>query len=402
MPTTRRILLAAPGLLLATPAAAQQRPPARPPAPRPPARPAGTPAATPLGPLDTQARHLFFQDFETEAVLAEKGADERIPPASMSKLMTMYVVFDLLKQGRLSLSQTMTVSQAARNVEGSRMFLEAGSQVSVQDLARGVIVQSGNDACIALAEGIAGSERAFAEMMNETARRIGLTGSTFRNATGLPDPDHRMTCRDLARLARRLIQDFPEYYRLYSERSFTWNNITQANRNPLLGRFPGADGLKTGSTQEAGFGLTASAQQGGRRLILVLAGLPSMAARAEEALRLMEWGFASFENVVLFRAADALEQVPVHLGTRPSVPLVGGRDVVLTLPRAWRESLEVRLRYAAPVTAPVMRGQELGALEISGRHIPPARFPLYAGADVERLGFLSRIPAVLAHLLGRG
>jgi D-alanyl-D-alanine carboxypeptidase (penicillin-binding protein 5/6) len=274
--------------------------------------------------------------------------------------------------------------------------------VPVEALCRGVIIQSGNDACIVLAEGIAGSERQFAEMMNQKAREIGLTNSNFRNATGWPDPEHRMTCRDLAHLAGRVIRDFPEYYRFYGERNFRWNNVSQENRNPLLTRMNGADGMKTGHTEEAGYGLTGTVKQGERRLIIVTNGLPSMASRAEENVRLLEWGFGNFENVVLFRAADEIERVPVHLGASPSVPLVGGRDVVATLPRSWRQSMRARLRYDAPLEAPVSRGQELGRLEISGSGVPPMDLPLYAGADVERLGLLQRIPAVMGRLLGRG
>jgi serine-type D-Ala-D-Ala carboxypeptidase (penicillin-binding protein 5/6) len=408
-PESRRALLAAPALLLAPAALAQgQGQPQRPatgagrPGNRPPPRPPGSPASSPLGPIDTAARQAIITDFETGAVLLEKAADERMPPSSMSKLMTMYMVFDQLKQGRLRLDQTFTVSEAAWKMGGSRMFLELGSQVPVDALCRGVIVQSGNDACLVLAEGIAGSERQFAEMMNQKAREIGLTNSSFRNATGWPDPEHRMTCRDLAHLAGRIIRDFPEYFRFYGERSFRWNNVSQENRNPLLARMNGADGMKTGHTEEAGYGLTGTVKQGERRLIIVTNGLTSMAARAEENVRLLEWGFGNFENVVLFRAADAIEQVPVHLGTSPSVPLVGGRDVVATLPRSWRQSMRARLRYDAPVEAPISRGQELGRLEISGSGVPPMDLPLYAGADVERLALLPRIPVVMGRLLGRG
>ncbi len=406
-PFRRRALLgAAASSGLAAPALAQQgRAPQAPQGPRPaprPQPPASAPASSPLGPVDTQARHALIVDFETGATLLEKAADTSLPPASMSKLMTMYVVFDQIRRGRLRLDQALTVSEAASRMGGSRMFLERGSTASVEDLARGVIVQSGNDACIVFAEAISGSERAFVELMNQTARGIGLTGSVFRNSTGWPDPEHRMTARDLATLARRIIADFPEFYRFYSERSFRWNNITQDNRNPLIGRFQGADGLKTGHTEEAGFGLTASARRGERRVIMVLGGLPSMRARAEESERLMEWAFREFDNVVLFRAADTIEEVPVHLGERRTVPLVGGREVVATLPRGWRERLEVRLHYEAPVTAPVLRGQEMGRLDVSGRGVPPMSIPLYAGADVERLGMFARIPALARGLLGGG
>lgn len=404
LPRRAAALLAAGALAAPSVASAQQQQPNRPaqrPAaqPRQPAPPPSTPANSPLGPVDTQARHVVMVDFETGATLLEKAPDERMPPASMSKLMTMYVVFDMLRKGRLRLDQTMPISEAAWRMQGSKMFVGLGDQISVENLARGVIVQSGNDACIALAEGISGSEAQFVELMNQTAREIGLTSSTFRNTTGWPHPEHRMTARDLATLARRIITDHPEQYRLYSERSFRWNNITQENRNPLLGRVNGADGLKTGHTEEAGFGLTASARRGDRRLILVVAGLPSMRARAEESERLMEWGFREFENVVLFRAADTIEEIPVWLGERKTVPLVGGRDVVATLPRGWRQSVQARLRFDSPVAAPVAKGQELGRLEVSGRGVPPMALPLYAGADVDRLGLVGRIPAVLGRLV---
>ncbi|WP_240790968.1 D-alanyl-D-alanine carboxypeptidase family protein [Roseomonas sp. AR75] len=397
----RDVMLAAAGLagspLIATPALAQQRRPQRQAAP---AAPPSTPASSPLGPIDVVARQVLMLDFDTGAVLLEKNPDERMPPSSMSKLMTMYVVFDLLKQGRLTMDQQLPVSERAWRMGGSKMFVQIGTQISVENLTRGVIVQSGNDACIVLAEGIAGSEQQFAELMNEYARRIGLRNSTFRNSTGWPDPEHRMTARDLATLARRIIVDFPEYYRIYNERSFRWNDITQENRNPALARVPGADGLKTGHTEEAGYGLTASAQRGERRLILVLNGLPSMRARAEESERLLEWGFREFDNVVMFRAAETVEEVPVYLGERSTVPLVAGRDLILTMPRQWRRSLQARVRYDAPVTAPVAKGQELGKLLVSGQGVPEMEVALIAGADIERLGLISRIPAVVGRWFG--
>lgn len=378
-------------------AAAQQRPapaPAQPPR-RPPPRQEGTPVATAVGNVDVLSRQALIVDFETGATLLEKNADERMPPSSMSKLMTMYVVFDRLKQGRLQLDQMLPVSERAWRMGGSKMFVDIGQQVRVEDLIRGVIVQSGNDACIVLAEAISGSEQQFAELLNEYARRMGMTNSNFRNSTGWPDPEHRMTARDLSILARRLITDFPDYYRFYNERSFRFANISQDNRNPLLARVPGADGLKTGHTEEAGFGLTGSAIRDGRRVILVLNGLPSMRARAEESERLMEWAFREFEAVTLFRAQDTVEEVPVYLGERRTVPMVGGRDIVLTLPRRWRERLEVRVRYQAPLAAPVMRGQTIGELQVAGQGVPTLSVPLVAGADVEKLGLLPRIPAVI-------
>lgn len=392
--TDRRTLLGgALGAVMATPALAQRQPVSR--RQSGATRPAGSPADTPLGPLDVVARQAIIVDYATGAVLLEKNADERMPPSSMSKLMTMYVVFEQMKAGRLQPDQLMPVSERAWRMGGSKMFVELGSQIRVEDLIRGVIVQSGNDACVVLAEGISGSETQFAELLNETGRRIGLQNSSFRNATGWPDPEHRMTARDLSILARRLITDFPEYYSYYNERSFRYNNITQENRNPLLARVAGADGLKTGHTDEAGYGLTGSAKRGDRRVILVVNGLPSMRARAEESERLMEWAFREFEAVVLFRAQDTIEEVPVYLGERSKVPMVGGRDLVLTLPRQWRRNLQVRLRYEAPLTAPVARGQQIGEMLVGGQGVPEMTVPLLAGADVERLGIVSRIPAVV-------
>jgi serine-type D-Ala-D-Ala carboxypeptidase (penicillin-binding protein 5/6) len=378
-------------------AVAQQRqaPPPAQPGRRPPPRPEGTPVSTPVGNVDVLARQALVVDFETGATLLEKNADDRMPPSSMSKLMTMYVVFERLKQGRLQLDQMLPVSERAWRMGGSKMFVDLGQQVRVEDLIRGVIVQSGNDACIVLAEAISGSEQQFAELLNETGRRIGLTNSNFRNSTGWPDPEHRMTARDLSILARRLIADFPDYYRFYNERSFRFSNISQDNRNPLLARVPGADGLKTGHTEEAGYGLTGSAIRDGRRVILVVNGLASMRARAEESERLMEWAFREFEAVTLFRAQDTVQDVPVYLGERRTVPMVGGRDITLTLPRRWRDRLEVRVRYQAPLTAPVMRGQTIGELQVAGQGVPTLSVPLVAGADVEKLGLLPRIPAVI-------
>ena len=360
-----------------------------------PQAPQGTPAMSPLGAVDTAARQALIIDADTEQVLLEKNADERMPPSSMSKLMTMYVVFKRLKDGQLRLDQSLPVSERAWRMGGSKMFVELGAMVPVLDLIRGVIVQSGNDACIVLAEGISGSETQFAVEMNDIARRIGLRNSTFRNATGWPDPEHRMTARDLATLARLIINDFPEYYPYYNERSFRWNNITQENRNPLLGRVAGADGLKTGHTEEAGYGLTGSAKRGERRLILVVNGLSSMRARAEETERLMEWGYREFENFVIFRAADTVEEARVYLGERATVPLVGGRDIVVTMPRSWRNRIQARVRFNNPVPAPVLRGQPLGTLVVEGQGVPPRQVELVAGADVARLGLVPRIPAVI-------
>ncbi|WP_120009171.1 D-alanyl-D-alanine carboxypeptidase family protein [Teichococcus vastitatis] len=358
-----------------------------------------SPASSPVGPLHTPAKQVLLLDATTGAVLLDKGADERMRPSSMSKLMTVYVVFDMMKQNRLRPEQTLPVSENAWRKGGSKMFVALGSQVTVQDLLRGVVVQSGNDACIVLAEGISGTEEQFAVLMNEYAKRLGMTSSTFRNATGWPDPEHLTTCRDLATLAGRLISDFPEQYGLFGIPSFQWNGISQQNRDPLLGRVSGADGMKTGHTEAAGYGLVGTAKRGNRRLILVANGMSSMKMRGDEGARLLEWGFANFTNVSLFRAGEAIEEAPVWLGARPAVPLVAEREVVLTLPQSWRRTLQVKLRYAAPVAAPVAKGQPLGQIEIGGEGVPPMQLPLLAGAEVARLGPVLRLPAVVSHWL---
>ena len=256
-------------------------------------------------------------------------------------------------------------------------------------------MQSGNDACIVLAEAVAGSEEGFAEQMNAKAKELGLTASYFRNSTGWPDPQQRMSCRDIAVLARRLITDFPEYYKYDNEKLFKYNNIEQQNRNPLVQKGV-ADGLKTGHTEEGGYGLVASSARGGRRVIVVVNGLTSMHQRAEESERLLEWSFREFENVTLFAAGDTVEQAKVWLGARPTVPLVGGQDLVLTMPRQWRRNAKIEVEYSNPIPAPVSRGDMLGKLTVSGQGVPAMDVPLLAGADVPRLWLPGRAAAVMA------
>ena len=396
----RGVLLAsvASAALAAQPAFAQQRRPA-------PARhgaknadpaPTGTPAQTPVGPLDLASRWAVVIDFTTGAILLDKDADKSIPPSSMTKLMTAYLVYGQLKQGRLKLEDELPVSERAWRMGGSKMFVQLGTSVKVEDLIRGMIVQSGNDACIVLAEGIAGSEEGFVELMNKKAGQLGLTASNFRNCTGWPDPDHRMSVHDIATLARRIIQDFPEYYHYDSERTFKYNGIEQENRNPLVQKGTG-DGLKTGHTEEGGYGLAASSLRGGRRVIVVLNGMASMRPRREEGERVMDWAFREFENVTLFSASDVVEMVPVWLGTTKTVPLVGGRDLVVTMPRQWRNSAKVTVQYDTPIKAPVARGDTLGKLMVSGQKVPAMEVPLLAGADVPKLGLPGRAMAVISH-----
>ena len=359
------------------------------------APPTGTPATTPLGPVDTLAKWAMIMDFNTGATLLAKDGEGPMPPSSMTKLMTAYIVYGMLKSGRLSLTQELPVTEKAWKMQGSKMFVPLNGSVKVEDLIRGMIVQSGNDACIVLAEAIAGSEEQFVEMMNAKAKEFGLTVATFRNCTGWPDPAQRVSCHDLAIIAQRLINDFPEYYRYDSEKSFKYNNISQENRNPLVQKGI-ADGLKTGHTDEGGYGLVASAQRAGRRVIVVVNGLASMHQRSEESERLLEWAFREFENVTLFTAGDTVENARVWLGNKTTVPLVGGRDVVLTMPRGWRRGARIAVEYPSPVPAPINRGDVLGRLTVSGQGVPAMEMPLLAGLDVGRLGLPGRAMAVVS------
>lgn len=349
--------------------------------------------------IETQAEQAFLLDFDTGAVLLDKNADTLMPPSSMSKMMTAYMVFERLKDGSLSLEDELTVSEKAWRKGGSKMFVEVGSQIPVEDLLRGVIVQSGNDACIVLAEGLAGSEDAFAEKMTEKAREIGLASSTFTNATGWPDPNHRVTARDLSTLAKRIISDHPEFYHYYSEKEFTWNGIRQGNRNPLLYKNIGSDGLKTGHTEDAGYGLTASAVQNGRRLVLVVNGLPSVKSRADESERLMSWGFREFNNYALFTAGETVDDAAVWLGDDETVPLVIPDDLTVTLPRSDRNGMHVSVVYDAPISAPIPAGQEIATLRVSWPGGVPVEVPLQAGKDIEQLGPFGRIAASIKFLL---
>lgn len=349
--------------------------------------------------IDTQARNAIIVDFETGAVLLDKGADQRMPPASMSKIMTAYMVYDALKKGRLSLEDMLPVSEKAWRTQGSKMFVPYPGRVKVEDLVRGMIIQSGNDACIVLAEGLAGSEEAFVEQENEKAKELGLNNSHFANVSGLPDPNEYVTARDLALLARRLIVDFPEYYHYDAEKDFTYNGIRQGNRNPLLYKDLGADGMKTGHTDEAGYSLTGSAVRDGRRVIMVLGGLQSMKARAQESERLLEWAFREFNDFRLVKAGDTIDQAEVWLGTEAKVPVTVEKDVVVTLPRAARRSMKATVHYDGPVKAPVTKGEAVGKLTFTADGVDPVEIPLVAMQPVEKLGPMARIAVAAGYLV---
>lgn len=355
--------------------------------------------------VETEAREAFMVDATTGYVMLAKDADKLMPPSSMSKMMTAHMVFEKLRKGELRMEDELPVSENAWRKGGSAsggstMFLPLGGRATVKELIQGIVVQSGNDACIVIAEAIGGSEEKFAEMMTKEARAIGLQRSTFKNATGLPDPEHMVTARELAMLAKHTIETYPEYYPFYSELNFTYNNVRQGNRNPLLYKNIGADGLKTGHTEAAGYGLTASVKRGDRRLILVVNGLKSMNQRAKESERLIEWGFREFDNVALFKKNDKVEDVEVWLGEQLRVPVIAEKDIAVTLPRSGRRDLKAAIVYDGPVAAPIKKGTPLATLTITGQSLSqPIEVPLVAAQDVERLGPLGRIAAATSHLL---
>lgn len=354
----------------------------------------------PSGP--TIAREAYMIDFETGAVLMDKNGDNRMPTSSMSKTMTIYMAFEALKNGKLTLDTKLPVSEKAWRMQGSKMFVELGSAIAVEDLIRGIIIQSGNDATIVLAEGIAGSEEDFAELMNRKAKELGMNNSHFVNASGWPDPDHYSTAKDLAILASHMIRDFPEYYPYYAEKEFTWHNIRQGNRNPLLYRNLGADGLKTGHAEEAGagYGMIGSAIRDGRRVIMVVNGLTDMQSRAQESARLIEWGLRSFDNVKLFSAGDTVDQAFVAMGQAEQVPLVTDADIVITIPKAVKNDLKVSLSYKGPLVAPIKKGDQVGTLQIEVPRVGSFERPVFAGADVEKLGFLATTMTKAKIMLG--
>ncbi|MBT6285082.1 MAG: D-alanyl-D-alanine carboxypeptidase [Rhodospirillaceae bacterium] len=349
--------------------------------------------------LDTPARNAYVIDLATNTVLLNKAADIPMPPASMSKLMTIFMVFDRLKKGSLNLDDTFLVSEKAWRKGGSKMFVKVGDRIKVSDLLRGIIIQSGNDACIVVAEGLAGSEDAFAEMMTRRAKEIGLTNSNFANATGWPHPKHYMSARDLAVLSERLVTDFPEHYKIFAEKTFTYSKIKQSNRNPLLYRDIGSDGLKTGHTEEAGYGLAASAVRGERRIVMVVNSLTSIRERSRESLRVMEWAFRTFKPYALFKKDDVITKADIWLGDAPSVSLTIPEDLKLTLSRTARDKMKVTVKMNNPIAAPVKKGQRLATLIVSAPNFQTREIPLLAAEDVQQLGFVGRIGAAIQHVL---
>ncbi len=348
-------------------------------------------AALPVPPPpQIEARAWLLIDAASGLPLAEKNADAKVEPASLTKLMTAYLAFSALKEGRLKPEQTLPVSEKAWKAEGSRMFLDPRKPARVDDLLKGVIVQSGNDACIVLAEAIAGSEEGFASMMNQTAKRLGMTGTHFLNSTGLPHPQHMTTARDLAKLAGALIRDFPEHYKLYSMREFAYNGITQPNRNRLLFMDPSVDGVKTGHTESAGHCLIASAQRERRRLLSVVLGAGSDSARAMESQKLLNYGFQFFETVKLYPANQTVASLRIYKGKGSQVKAGFLGDFHVTVPRGSARNIQAQTVTQQPLLAPVRRGQRLGTLRVSVDGQPVGEYPLLALEDIAVSGILGR------------
>lgn len=357
--------------------------------------------------FDTKAKYALLIDADTGYIMYDKKSEVAMPPASMSKLMTAYMIFDALKSGKITEDDEFVVSENAWRKGGAKsgsstMFLNPKQKVKVHDLLRGIIVQSGNDACIVAAEGLSGSEEAFADQMNHKAKELGLKESTFYNATGLPQPGHVMSARDLAVLARALMRDFPEYYSIYSEREFKYNGIKQGNRNPLLYTMDGADGLKTGHTEASGYGLTGSVKtRDGRRLIMVINGLKSMNERSSESQKLVGYGLANFENLLLYKKGAVLESIPVWYGQSETVKAVVPEDMLVTLPRGQKNKIEAKIVYDTPVTAPIQQGQKLGRLIVQMPDGGLEEIDMVAAQNVDKVGYFGKLKKFILSWIGK-
>ena len=360
-----------------------------------------TPAFAQAPTFNTPAAYAYMKDMSNGAVLYAKDADTRMPPASMGKMMSVYVAFQMIKRGEASLDQKIMVrpeTWTKWHSQGSTMFLSPNEQVSVENLLHGIVTLSGNDACVVLAEGLGGTEENYVAMMNRAAQKLGMKGSHFANTNGWPDPQEFVTTRDLAAVAEATIHDFPDLYkRFYSKENFTWGKtlgkgdaITQPNRNPLLGKVSGADGLKTGHTEEAGYGFAGSAIQNGRRLVMVVAGLSSFNERIGASVDFMNWGFAAWQSVPVLKAGQAAGKVSISGGAEPEVAAIAPRDLFVTVPRGMAGERKSRVVPLAKVAAPVKKGQKIADLVVSVQGLPDTRLPLVAAVAVEEAGPLRR------------
>ena len=360
-----------------------------------------TPAFAQAPTFNTPAAYAYMKDMSNGAVLYAKDADTRMPPASMGKMMSVYVAFQMIKRGEASLDQKIMVrpeTWTKWHSQGSTMFLSPNEQVSVENLLHGIVTLSGNDACVVLAEGLGGTEENYVAMMNRAAQKLGMKGSHFANTNGWPDPQEFVTTRDLAAVAEATIRDYPDLYkRFYSKENFTWGKtlgkgdaITQPNRNPLLGKVSGADGLKTGHTEEAGYGFAGSAIQNGRRLVMVVAGLSSFNERIGASVDFMNWGFAAWQSVPVLKAGQAAGKVSISGGAEPEVAAIAPRDLFVTVPRGMAGERKSRVVPLAKVAAPVKKGQKIADLVVSVQGLPDTRLPLVAAVAVEEAGPLRR------------
>ena len=351
--------------------------------------------------MDTVAKQAIMIDFDTGQIILEKNSDELMKPASMAKLMTIYIVFEKIKNKSISLDDKFIVSEKAWKKRGSRTFLEPGQNVTVSDLLRGVIVQSGNDAAIVLAEGISGTEDIFSDLMNAVARELGMNNTIFKNSTGWPDPDQNTSARDLSILSTNLIKNFPELYKMFAEKSFTYNGIKQGNRNPILynNLVFGADGLKTGHTVESGYGLTASAQQKDLRFVLVLNGMTSMRQRKQESSRLLNSAFREYKKLNIYENQETVVEAKVFLGQNDIIPLIVKQDINLLLNSIEQREMVVKATWNEPISAPIKKDQELGKLIITVSNKERLSFPLYSGKGVNKQGFFKRIGATIDYII---
>lgn len=343
-----------------------------------------------IEPPTTLATQAYAMDFETGATLYDKDGDKRMPTSSMSKVMTGIVVVDAIRNGTISMEQELPVSEKAWSMQGSKTFVDLNKPAKVSDMLHGVIIQSGNDACIVLAEGIAGTEEAFAQLLNKKAAELGMKNSHFVNASGWPDPNHYSTPHDLAIMAHALIRDYPQEYKIYSQKEFTYNGIKQGNRNPLLYSYPGADGVKTGHAEEAGYGVIGSAVMGDRRVILVINGTKSMQERADESRKLMDWALRNFKNVEIAKKGTVYTEAPVVIGLASTVPLTVAENVKLTLPAMSDSDIKIKASFKGPLVAPVKAGETVGELVIEVPNLPTQKIPLITASAVEEKGFFAR------------
>lgn len=348
--------------------------------------------------IESIAKTALVIDLSTNEILLEKNSTEKTYPSSMTKMMTALVAFEKIKDGSLSLDQEFLISKKAWKMGGSKMFIEVDKRVSVYDLLLGVVVQSGNDASIAIAEGISGSEEIFAIEMNNLGKKIGLTGSNFTNSSGWPDDNHYTTAEDLAKVAQYTIENHYELYQMYKISDFTYNGIKQDNRNPLLYTFEGADGFKTGYTEAAGYGLVGSAERGDRRLIVVLNGLESSKSRAQESLRLMDWGFNNFQLVDFYKKNEVIQEVDTWLGKEDKVDLVALEDISVSIPKAQLSSAKVTVLVEEPIATPIKVGDQIAKLQISFAD-KQVDFPLYSGEDIDQKNFFSRIFSAIYYII---